>query len=318
LSESPIQAVVIRAAHQRIAPFIHRTPVLTSSRIDAIVGARLFFKCENFQKVGAFKARGAFNAVLSLGDAEAAARVVTHYSGNHAAALALAARSRKIAAHIVMPSNAPQTKKDAVAGYGGLITFCEPTLAAREAAAAEIIARTGACFVHPYDNDAVIAGQATAAVELIEAVRGLEAVVCPVGGGGLMAGTALATRWLEPGAQVIAAEPAGADDAWRSFNSRVLTPQTGARTIADGLLTSLGQRNFAIMMQAVDAVITASEPAIVEAMRLIWQALKIIVEPSAAVSLAALLEQRPPIDAQRIGVILTGGNVDLDRLPWVV
>jgi len=315
---SEVSPAIIRAAHRRIAPFIHRTPVLTSARIDAIVGAQLFFKCENFQKVGAFKARGAFNAVLSLSDAEAAAGVTTHSSGNHAAAVALAACSRGIAAHIVMPSNSSQAKKDAVAAYGGLISFCEPTLEAREAVSAEVIARTGAYFLHPYDNDAVIAGQATAAVELIEDVKGLDAIICPVGGGGLLAGTALATRWLEPDARVIAAEPAGADDAWRSFNARAFLPQTGARTIADGLLTSLGQRNFAIMLEAVDAVITTSEAAIIEAMRVIWQSLKIVVEPSAAVSLAALMEQTSPIAAQRIGVILTGGNVDLDRLPWMV
>jgi threonine dehydratase len=311
-------AATIRAAHLRIAPFVHRTPVLTSSRIDAIAGAQLFFKCENLQKVGAFKARGAFNAVLSLSEAEAAAGVVTHSSGNHAAALALAARTRGVPAHIVMPSNAPQPKKDAVAGYGAQITFCEPTLQARESTAAEIMARTGAQFVHPYDNDAVIAGQATAAVELIEDIPGLAVVMCPVGGGGLMAGTALATAWLQPAARMVAAEPAGADDAWRSFHSRVLTPQTGPKTIADGLLTSLGQRNFAIMLEHVDAVITASEEGIVEAMRLIWQSMKIIVEPSAAVPLAALLEQGSAMAGQRIGVILTGGNVDLDRLPWAV
>jgi len=315
---SEVSPAIIRAAHRRIAPFIHRTPVLTSARIDAIVGAQLFFKCENFQKVGAFKARGAFNAVLSLSDAEAAAGVTTHSSGNHAAAVALAACSRGIAAHIVMPSNSSQAKKDAVAAYGGLISFCEPTLEAREAVSAEVIARTGAYFLHPYDNDAVIAGQATAAVELIEDVKGLDAIICPVGGGGLLAGTALATRWLEPDARVVAAEPVGADDAWRSFNARAFLPQTGARTIADGLLTSLGQRNFAIMLEAVDAVITTSEAAIIEAMRVIWQSLKIVVEPSAAVSLAALMEQTSPIAVQRIGVILTGGNVDLDRLPWMV
>ena len=315
---SEVSPAIIRAAHRRIAPFIHRTPVLTSARIDAIVGAQLFFKCENFLKVGAFKARGAFNAVLSLSDAEAAAGVTTHSSGNHAAAVALAACSRGIAAHIVMPSNSSQAKKDAVAAYGGLISFCEPTLEAREAVSAEVIARTGAYFLHPYDNDAVIAGQATAAVELIEDVKGLDAIICPVGGGGLLAGTALATRWLEPDARVVAAEPVGADDAWRSFNARAFLPQTGARTIADGLLTSLGQRNFAIMLEAVDAVITTSEAAIIEAMRVIWQSLKIVVEPSAAVSLAALMEQTSPIAVQRIGVILTGGNVDLDRLPWMV
>ena len=317
MSDLEARLETIRAAHRRIAPYIHRTPVMTSHRIDALCGAQLVFKCENLQKVGAFKARGAFNAVLSLSEAEAARGVVTHSSGNHAAALALAARIRGVPAYIVMPSNAPQPKKDAVAGYGAQITFCEPTLAARETTAAEILERTGASFIHPYDNDAIIAGQATAAVELIEDAPGLDVILCPVGGGGLMAGTALAAKGLNSGAQVIAAEPAGADDAWRSFTTGVLTPQTGPRTIADGLLTSLGERNFRIMMDHVDGVFTASEHMIVEAMRLIWQSMKLIVEPSAAVPLAALLEQRPALDAKRIGVILSGGNVDLDRLPWM-
>ena len=310
-------AETIAAAHARIAPFVHRTPVLTSRRIDGMVGARLWFKCENFQKVGAFKARGAFNAVLSLSDADARAGVVTHSSGNHAAALALAAATRGIPAYIVMPRTASETKKAAVAGYGAEITFCEPTLAAREAAAAEIQARTGARLVPPYDDDAVIAGQATAAVELIEEVPGLEIVTCPVGGGGLMAGTALATRWLEPGARVIAAEPAGADDAWRSFTSGVRVAQTSPDTIADGLLTSLGIRNFAVMMACVDEVLTVTDAGIIEAMRLIWTSMKIIVEPSAAVPLAALLEHPEAFAGRRVGMILSGGNVDLDRLPWM-
>lgn len=315
--ELEASAAAIGAAHARIAPFIHRTPVLTSGRLDAIAGARLHFKCENFQKAGAFKARGAFNAVLSLSDEAARAGVYTHSSGNHGAALALAARTRGVPAYIVMPSTASETKTAAVAGYGAEITLCEPTLAAREATAARIGARTGAHFVHPYDDDAVIAGQATAAVELIEAVEGLDVLMCPVGGGGLMAGMALAARWLAPSARVIAAEPAGADDAWRSFTSRVRQPQTSPDTIADGLRTSLGERNFAIMIEQVDDVITASEAAIVEAMRLIWSSMKIIVEPSSAVPLAAILERRPSLAGQRVGVILTGGNVDLDRLPWL-
>ncbi|HEY5007887.1 MAG TPA: pyridoxal-phosphate dependent enzyme [Caulobacteraceae bacterium] len=311
-------AETIAAAHARIAPFVHRTPVLTSRRIDAIVGASVWFKGENFQKVGAFKARGAFNAVLSLSDAEAGAGVVTHSSGNHAAALALAAATRGIPAYIVMPRTASEIKKAAVAGYGAEITFCEPTLAAREAAAAEIQARIGARMVPPYDDDAVIAGQSTAAVELIQEVPGLEIVTCPVGGGGLMAGAALATRWLEPEARVIAAEPTGADDAWRSFTSGVRVKQTDPETIADGLLTSLGERNFAVMMACVDDVLTVTDPGIIEAMRLIWTSMKIIVEPSAAVPLAAMLEHPDVFAGRRVGMILSGGNVDLDRLPWVV
>jgi threonine dehydratase len=309
-------AATIAAAHARIAPFIHRTPVLTSRRIDAIAGASIWFKAENFQKAGAFKARGAFNAVLSMTDEEASCGVCTHSSGNHAGALALAASTRGCPAYIVMPRTASATKQASVAGYGAEITLCEPTLAAREAAAAALAARTGARFVHPYDNDAVIAGQATAAVELIEEVPGLEILTCPVGGGGLLAGTALATRWLEPGARVIAAEPAGADDAWRSFTSGVRTPQTSPDTIADGLLTSLGERNFAIMRTHVDGVLTVSDAAIVEAMRLIWTAMKIVVEPSAAVPLAAIMQHPDDFAGRRVGVILSGGNVDLDRLPW--
>ena len=310
-----MDAEAIAAAHRRIAPFIHRTPVLTSARLDDIACARLVFKCENLQKAGAFKARGAFNAVMSLSDQAARAGVYTHSSGNHGAALALAARTRGVPAYIVMPSNSSEPKKAAVAAYGAQITLCEPTLAAREAAATALGARTGAHFVHPYDDDAVIAGQATAAVELIEDVPGLDVIMCPVGGGGLLAGTALATRWLAPAARVIAAEPAGADDAWRSFKARERLPQTDPRTIADGLRTSLGERNFAVMLAHVDDVLTVSEEAIIEAMRLIWTTMKIIVEPSSAVPLAALLERRPPIAGQSVGIILTGGNVDLDWLP---
>jgi threonine dehydratase len=310
-------AETIAAAHARIAPFVHRTPVLTSRRVNAIVGAAVWFKCENLQKVGAFKARGAFNAVLSLSDDEARSGVCTHSSGNHAAALAFAAATRGIPAYIVMPRAAPETKKAAVAGYGAEITFCEPTLAAREAAATALVARTGARFVHPYDDDAIIAGQATAAVELIEEVPGLEVVTCPVGGGGLLAGMALASRWLAPGLRVIAAEPAGADDAWRSFTTGVRVAQTSPNTIADGLLTSLGERNFAVMRSCVDDVLTVTDPGIVEAMRLIWTAMKIVVEPSAAVPLAAMLEHAEAFAGRRVGVILSGGNVDLDRLPWM-
>ncbi|HZC17728.1 MAG TPA: pyridoxal-phosphate dependent enzyme [Caulobacteraceae bacterium] len=309
-------AETIAAAHARIAPHIHRTPVLTSRRIDAIVGASVWFKAENFQRVGAFKARGAFNAVLSLSDEAARAGVCTHSSGNHAAALALAARERGIAAHIVMPRTASAIKRAAVAGYGGQIVLCEPTFVAREAAAAEIAARTGAVPVPPFDDDAIIAGQATAAVELIGEVPGLEVVTCPVGGGGLLAGTALASRWLEPGARVIAAEPAGADDAWRSFTSGVRVTEAAPVTIADGLMTVLGKRNFAIMRDCVDEVLTVGEAAIVEAMRLVWMSMKIVIEPSAAVPVAAMLEHRGVFEGRRVGVILSGGNVDLDRLPW--
>jgi threonine dehydratase len=316
MSGLEVQLAAIRAAHRRIAPHVHLTPVLTSSRLDAIAGSRLFFKCENFQKGGAFKARGAFNAVLSLSDEEAAKGVATHSSGNHAAALSLAARTRGVPAYIVMPSNTLQGKQDAVLAYGGQVTLCTPTLAAREAAAAEIVARTGARLIHPYDNDTVIAGQGTVALELIDQVGDLDMITCPVGGGGLVSGTALAVKGLGGDTVVIAAEPAGADDAWRSMAAGELLPQTESNTIADGLRTSLSPRTFQIMMDHVGGVLTTSEQAIIEAMRLIWQTMKIVVEPSAAVPLAALLESRNELPFRRIGVILTGGNVDLDRLPW--
>ena len=317
MSGLEVQLAAIRAAQARIAPHVHRTPVLTSSRLDALAGASLFFKCENFQKVGAFKARGAFNAVLSLSDDEAARGVATHSSGNHAAALSLAARTRGIPAYIVMPTNAALAKQEAVLAYGGQVTLCEPTLPAREATAAEIVARTGAVMIHPYDNEAVIAGQGTVALELVDQIADLDMITCPVGGGGLMSGTALVVKGLGLQAMVIAAEPAGADDAWRSLDAGELILQTDPRTIADGLLASLSPRTFGVMMDHVGGVITASEEAIVEAMRLIWRTMKIVVEPSAAVPLAALLENRSDLPFQRIGVILTGGNVDLDRLPWM-
>lgn len=309
-------AAAIRTAHRRIAPFVHRTPVLTSSRIDQLAGARLFFKCENFQRGGAFKARGAFNAVLSLDEEDAAAGVVTHSSGNHAAALAIAARTRGIVAHIVMPSTASEAKKAAVTAYGGQISYCEPTQAAREAMAAEIVRRTGAVMVHPYDDDAVIAGQATAAVELIDQAPGLEIVACPIGGGGLVSGAALATRWLLPDARVIAGEPAGADDAWRSLQAGTVTPAERIDTIADGLRALIAPRTFAVIAEHVSEIVTVPDEAIVGAMKLIWTAMKIVVEPSSAVPLAALLKVRPAIAGRRVGVILTGGNVDLDALPW--
>jgi len=317
MSGLEVQLAAIRAARARIAPHVHVTPVLTSSRLDAQLGARLFFKCENFQKAGAFKARGAFNAVLSLSDEEAAKGVVTHSSGNHAAALSLAARTRGIPAYIVMPTSTVRAKQEAVAAYGGQVTLCAPTLAAREAAAAEIVARTGARMVHPYDDEAVIAGQGTVALELVEQVPDLDVIICPVGGGGLMSGTALAVKGLNLQALVIGAEPAGADDAWRSLDAGKLIPQTDPRTIADGLRASLSPRTFGVMMDHVGGVLTAPEEAIIEATRLIWRILKIVVEPSAAVPLAALLAHRADLPFQRFGLILTGGNVDLDRLPWM-
>ncbi|HEY0968962.1 MAG TPA: pyridoxal-phosphate dependent enzyme [Opitutaceae bacterium] len=308
----------IKAAHERIRPFIHRTPVLTSGRVDNIAAARLFFKCENLQKVGAFKARGAHNAILGLSDAEAERGVVTHSSGNHAAAVALAARVRGARATIIMPSNAPRIKKAAVAEYGGQIIECEPTVPARESTTAAFIAKTGAVLIHPYDDDRIIAGQGTAAVELLDQVADLDYLLTPVGGGGMLSGSAIAARALAPRIKVIGTEPALADDAWRSFKGgeRVLLQST--TTIADGLRTSLGERNFAYIRANVDDIVTVSEAGIIAAMRLVWESMKIIIEPSCAVPLAALLENKLPAAAgRRVGIILTGGNVDLDALPWM-
>ncbi len=306
----------IRTAHARITPHLHRTPVLTSAALDALTGAALFFKTENFQKGGAFKARGAVNAVLGLDEREAARGVVTHSSGNHAAALAFAARLRAIPAHIVMPMSAPAVKKAAVAGYGGIITECEPTLAAREATAARVIAETGAILIHPYNNAAIIAGQATAAVELLEDTVGLDLLLAPVGGGGLVSGTALAARFLAPGTRVIAAEPANADDACRSLRAGRLLPVGTADTIADGLRTQLCERTWRIISAHVDDIVTVSEEEIVAAMRLVWERMKIIIEPSAAVPVAAVVAGRLPVAGRRVGIILSGGNVDLGNLPF--
>ncbi len=306
----------ILAAHELIKPYIHRTPVLTSQSINKLMGCELFFKCENFQKVGAFKFRGATNAVYSLSDAEAAAGVGTHSSGNHAAALALAARMRGIQSYIVMPSNAPEVKKIAVAGYGANITFCEPTLQAREQTLQRLADELGLTIVHPYNNFRVISGQGTASVELFEEVHGLEVVICPVGGGGLLSGTAISARSISPGCRVIAGEPKAADDAFRSFRDGYIHPSIQPQTIADGLLTSLGELNFEIIRQNVDEILTASEESIVAAMRMIWERMKIIIEPSSAVPLATIMENRDKFTGLRIGIILSGGNVELTKLPF--
>ena len=315
LDRSPDLAA-IRAARERIRQHVRRTPVLSSGALDAIVGARLVFKCENLQEIGAFKARGACNAVLSLSDAEAARGVVTHSSGNHGAALAWAASRRGIPAWVVMPANAPETKQANVRAYGGTIRYCEATVAAREATCAAVQAETGATLVHPYNDWNVIAGQGTAALELLEDVPGLDAVIAPVGGGGLLSGTAIAAKSIEPTIKVYGAEPAGADDAARSLRSGRIEPQTDPRTIADGLRSSLGEKTFAVIRARADGIGTASEEAIVAAMRLLWEKLKVVVEPSAAVPLACLLERSIAVERLRVGVILSGGNVDLDRLPW--
>jgi threonine dehydratase len=307
----------IRSADKRIRPYIHRTPVLTSERLDQASGASLFFKCENFQKIGAFKARGATNAVFSLDDAAAQRGVATHSSGNHGAAVARAAKLRGIPAHIVMPSNSAKVKIRAVESYGAHIVFCEPTEKARGVACAAAIAKTGATLIHSFENKDVMAGQGTAAVELLDDVPDLELVVCPIGGGGLLCGTAVAAKSMRPKIKVIAVEPANADDAAQSFRAgrRIITQKKF--TIADGLRTNIGEPNFAIIQRHVDDIMTVSEEAIVSAMRTIWETMKIIIEPSAAVPYAAILETVIDVNAKRVGIILTGGNVDLDALPWM-
>jgi threonine dehydratase len=306
----------IRAAHARIRSHVHRTPVLTSRSLDAVAGAILFFKCENLQKIGAFKARGACNAVFSLDEAEASRGVVTHSSGNHGAALAWAAARRGIPAWVVMPENSAQIKKAAVQGLGATVRFCAPTLEARDTTCAAVQAETGALLIHPYDDWRVIAGQGTAALELLEQVPDLDVVITPVGGGGLLSGTAIASRGIDPSIRVYGAEPAGADDAWQSLQSGRIVPQTDPHTIADGLRSSLGAKTFAVLSTLVESIGTTSEEAIVRAMRLTWDKLKMVIEPSAAVPLAALLERKLPVAGQRVGIVVSGGNVDLDRLPW--
>lgn len=305
----------VAEAAVRLRGVVHYTPVMTCQAIDRLAGCQVFFKCENLQKVGAFKFRGATNAVLTLPANAAAKGVITHSSGNHAQALALAAATQHIPVTIVMPTSAPAVKRAAVVEYGATILDCEPTLAARERTAAEVQERTGATFVHPYDNERVIEGQGTATWELIEEVPDLHAIVIPVGGGGLLAGGCLAAA-VKPGLRVFAAEPLGADDAARSFAVGERLPQTQPNTIADGLLTSLGERNWPIIRDHVEAVITVSDEEIVAAMRLLWERAKLVVEPSGAVPLAAVLKQDFPASGQRVGVIVSGGNVDLTNLPW--
>ncbi len=306
----------VRVAATRIASHIHRTQVLRCAAVDERVGARVFFKCENFQKVGAFKARGACNAVLSLTDEQAESGVATHSSGNHAAAVALAARVRGIPAYVVMPTSTSAVKREAVAGYGAQITDCEPTLEARESTLDSVVARTGAVFIPPYDDPRVIAGQGTAALELLTEVPHLDLIVTPVGGGGLLAGSATTAAGLDAKIRVVGAEPKGADDAERSFRAGRLIPSIAPNTIADGLLTSLGELNFAVIRERVADIVTVDEAAIIRAMRFVWQRMKIIIEPSSAVPVAAVLDKQ--VQGKNVGVILSGGNVDLDRLPWIV
>jgi threonine dehydratase len=317
MTEPPLTWPLIQQAQSRIAGRVSRTPVLTSTTLDAASGARLYFKCETFQKGGAFKARGATNAVFALSDAQARHGVVTHSSGNHGAALARAARLRGIKAYIVMPQNTPQAKRDSVSRYGGEITYCAPTLAAREAAARQLIAATGAAFIHPYDDLMVMAGQGTCAAEFLEQVPQLDAIVCPVGGGGLLSGTAVAAKALKPAIHVIGAEPAGADDAARSFESGQLQAAPQPHTIADGLRGALAARTFAEIQAHVDAITRVSEASIIEGMRRLWEVLKIIVEPSGAVPYAAVQAGYPGLENRHVGIVLTGANLDLDALPWM-
>lgn len=307
----------IQQAARRIKPYIHRTPVLTNESLNRQVGARVFLKCENMQKVGAFKFRGASNAVFSLRDEEAIHGVCTHSSGNHAQALALAAHMRGIPSYIVMPNNAPSVKKNAVAGYGGQITFCEPTLEARESTLERIRLETGANVVHPYNDERVITGQGTAALELLEDVPDLDVILAPVGGGGLLSGTAIAATETKRGIRVIAGEPEMADDAYRSIKAGEILPSIHPKTIADGLLTSLGSLTFPVIRERVEQIVPVSEQGIIDSMKFVWERVKIVIEPSAAVPIGVLWERKIDLSGLKIGVILSGGNVDLERLPWM-
>ena len=307
---------IIEAAHRRIHPYIHCTPLMTSRAVNEMVDAELVFKCENFQKVGAFKFRGASNAVFSLSEEEMSHGVATHSSGNHAAALALAASLRGIKAYIVMPSNSSKVKVAAVEHYNGIITFCKPTLKAREETLAKVLLQTNAAEIHPYNDYRIIAGQATAAKELIEEGGLFDVIMAPVGGGGLLSGTALSAKYFSPSTHVIAAEPMQADDAYQSFYQKRFVPSVNPNTIADGLRTSLGKLTYPIIQEHVQQIVRTSEAGIVQAMRIIWERMKILVEPSSAVPLAALLEKTFEHKGLRIGIILSGGNVDLDDLPF--
>jgi threonine dehydratase len=306
----------IRAAHERIKPFIHNTPVMSSQQLNKLFGCEMYFKCENFQKAGAFKFRGATNAVLSLSDKEKKRGVVTHSSGNHAAALSLAARINGVKARIVMPENAPGVKKNAVAGYGAEITFCKPTLQSREETTRIIMEKTGAALVHPYNNFNVICGQGTAALELLSEKSDLEIVIAPIGGGGLMSGTSTTAKGLSNKIEVIGAEPLKANDAYISFTTGQLTPSVNPLTIADGLLTSLSELTFTIIRKNVDRIFTAKEESIIECMKLIWERMKIIIEPSSATALAIVKENHEEFKGRKVGIIISGGNVDFSKLPF--
>jgi threonine dehydratase len=307
----------VLAAHERIRPYIHRTPVLTSSYLNGVTGAELFFKCENFQKAAAFKARGASNAVVGLTEAQAAKGVATHSSGNHGLSLSYAAGRRGIPCTVVMPRTAPQAKKDAVKGYGGRVVECEPSTSSREAVFAEVVAETGAEFVHPYNDPRVIAGQATCSRELMEQVEGLDAVIAPIGGGGMISGTCLTLSAISPQVEVYAAEPEQADDAARSFRAGHIIADDAPETVADGLKVPLKELTWHFVKGHVTDILTVSETEIVEAMKTVWKRMKIVIEASSAVPLAAILKNPDRFRGRRVGVIVTGGNVDLDKLPWM-
>jgi len=307
----------VKTAHKRIAPYIHRTPVLTSSYFNSLCGAELFFKCENFQKAGAFKVRGACNAVFGLSDEKAAKGVATHSSGNHALSLSYAAGRRGIKATVVMPHTAPEAKKAAVRGYGGEVLECEPSTAAREEMLEELVARTGADFVHPYNDHRVIAGQGTCSLELYQDIEALDAVVAPIGGGGMISGTCLTLSSLSPKTAIYAAEPKNADDVFRSFHAGEIIEDDSPQTVADGLKVSLRPRTWHFVSKYVTDVLLATEEEIIDAMYLTWQRMKIVIEPSSAVPLATILKNKSLFEGKRVGVILTGGNVDLKKLPWM-
>lgn len=315
-SHDPVSVDDIRAAQRRIDPFIHRTPIAHSELLDELAGCSVYFKCENLQKVGAFKARGALNAVRGLPRHCAAAGVATHSSGNHGAALAMAAATRDMPARIVMPSTAPAVKKAAVRGYGGIVVECEPTLPAREQTLHEVVAEHHSHVVHPYDDPRIVAGQGTVGLELLDQLDNFDTVLVPVGGGGLLGGVAIAIKTLRPAVQVIAVEPAGADDAFRSWRLGRRVPQENPRTIADGLLTSLGALNFAIIRDYVDDIITVTDDSIIRAMQLQWTRTKLLVEPSGAVPFAGILENPAHFRGRIVACIISGGNVDLEKLPW--
>ncbi|MDG2388609.1 MAG: pyridoxal-phosphate dependent enzyme [Planctomycetaceae bacterium] len=316
MTENTVTFADIQSAAKMIAPLVFRTPVMTCETINALVGRELFFKCEHLQKVGAFKYRGASHAVARLSAAQKKNGVCTHSSGNHAQALALAAKQQQMPAYILMPETAPRVKVDSVRGYGAEITFCEPTQSAREETARIIVEQTGATFIHPFDNSHVIAGQGTAALELLEEIPDLDAIICPVGGGGLASGTCLAAHGINPDVKIFAAEPEGADDTFRSFQSGERQTVGIPDTIADGLLTSVGELTWPILKQHLSDVLTVDDDQITSAMQLLWSRMKQVVEPSGAVPLAAILNHDLPNDLKKIGVILSGGNIDLNKLTW--